>query len=199
MKIITVTGYKGGCSKSTTAIHVATFLSAYGDVLLTDGDPNRTALNWSKRGKLPFTVADERQAMKLVSGRDFVVIDTPARPHTDDLKELAKGADLLILPTIPDVVSLEPMLETANDLGKANYRVLIAMNPPKPSREGEQMRDELIGEGLPVFQTMIRRSTAGVTRAALQGIPLRDLPGKYRLAWADYQALGKEILEIIGE
>jgi hypothetical protein len=59
------------------------------------------------------------------------------------------------------------------------------------------MRDELIGEGLPVFQTMIRRSTAGVTRAVLQGVPLRDLPGKYRLAWLDYQALGKEIVEII--
>jgi len=40
-----------------------------------------------------------------------VVIDTPARPESDDLKELSKGCDLLILPTKPDIVSLEPMLE----------------------------------------------------------------------------------------
>ncbi|MEM7773402.1 MAG: ParA family protein [Cyanobacteria bacterium P01_A01_bin.37] len=44
MKIITVTGYKGGCSKSTTAVHVATFFADRGDVVLVDGDPNRTAI-----------------------------------------------------------------------------------------------------------------------------------------------------------
>ena len=89
MKIITVTGYKGGVAKSNTAIHLATFFSDYSETILIDGDPNRTALSWSDRGKLPFVVADERQAMKLISGNDFVVIDTPARPNSDDLKELA--------------------------------------------------------------------------------------------------------------
>jgi chromosome partitioning protein len=139
MKIITVTGYKGGVAKSNTAIHLATFFSDLGKTILIDGDPNRTALSWSQRGKLPFTVADERQAMKLISGNDFVVIDTPARPNSDDLKELAKGCDLLILPTIPDIVSLEPMLQTASDLGDANYRALIAIVPPAPSKEGLQV------------------------------------------------------------
>ncbi len=97
MQIITVTGYKGGVGKSTTAIHIATYFSDVGKTILVDGDPNRTAVNWSERGNLPFIVADERQAMKLISGSDFVIIDTPARPNSDDLKELAKGCDLLIL------------------------------------------------------------------------------------------------------
>lgn len=44
----------------------------------------------------------------------FVVIDTPARPDFDDLKELSKGCDLLILPTKPDIVSLEPRRGTAS-------------------------------------------------------------------------------------
>ena len=38
--------------------------------------------------------------MKTIAGKDYVVIDTPARPNSDDLKELAKGCDLLILPHI---------------------------------------------------------------------------------------------------
>lgn len=197
MKIITVTGYKGGVSKSNTAIHVATYFSNQGKTLLIDGDPNRTALSWSQRGKLPFSVADERQAMRMISGNDFAVIDTPARPNSDDLKELAKGCDLLILPTIPDVVSLEPMLQTARDLGDANYRALIAIVPPAPSKEGAAMRQELIENNIPVFRTMIRRA-AGFQKAALEGVPVRDVSdARSRIAWLDYQALGKEIMEVL--
>ena len=195
MKIITVTGYKGGVGKSTTAIHIATFLSERGETVLVDGDPNRTAVSWSKRGHLPFTVVDERQAMMVVAGSDFLVIDTPARPNSDDLKELAKGCELLILPTLPDVVSLEPMIQTANDLGDANYRALLTVVPPAPSRDGQAMQQDLKTNGIPVFNAMIRRA-AGFQKAALQGIPIRDLAdSRSRIAWLDYQALGREILE----
>src|SRR5262245_58074206 len=196
-KIITVTGYKGGVSKSTSAIHIAAFLAARGNVVLVDGDPNRTALNWSKRGSLPFDVVDERRAMKAVTGRDYVVFDTPARPDSGDLKEMAQGCDLLVLPTTPDVISLEPMLEIAKDLGKANYRALISIVPPAPSREGETMRDDIKGNGVPVFHAMIRR-TVGYQKAALAGRAIRDIDDyRARTAWEDYEQLGHEILELI--
>ena len=190
MKLITITGYKGGCGKSTTAIHLATYFSDRGKTLLIDSDPNRTAIKWSKRGELPFTVEDERKAIKLIPGCDYVIVDTPARPKSDDLKELADGCDLLILPTIPDVVSLEPMLATAEDLPPdSNYRVLLCIVPPYPSKEGEQMRDDLIAGGIPVFETMIRR-TSGFGKSAIAGIPIRDLKDKSKIAWSDYKALG---------
>jgi chromosome partitioning protein len=199
MKILTVTGYKGGVGKSTTAIHLATYFSEFGDTVLVDGDPNKTAVKWSERNPEPppFIVADERQAVKLVQGREFVVIDTPARPDSQDLNELAKGCDLLILPTSPDVISLEPMIQTAQAIGDAKYRALITLVPPYPSREGELMRYDLIEGGIPVFNTMIRR-TVGFAKAALVGRPIRDIDdSRAKSAWQDYKLLGDEIREII--
>lgn len=199
-KIVTVTGYKGGIGKSTTAVHLATYFSTHGPTLLLDGDPNRTALTWAERSGsqgLPFAVVDQRQAIRAVEDAQYIVIDTPARPNSDDLQELAKGCELLILPTMPDIVSLEPTLETARTLGGATYRVLLTVVPPRPSKEGELMQADLREGGVPVFDSVVRR-TASFAKAALAGKPIRDLkdPGA-KGAWEDYQCVGEEVMEIL--
>jgi len=199
MKILTVTGYKGGVGKSTTAIHIATYLSEKGHTILIDGDPNRSTMGWSKRGdtRLPFSVVDERQAMKSVGDADYLIMDTPARPNTDDMQELAKGCDLLILPTQPDVLSLEPMLMTARDLENAKYRVLVTIAPPPPNRDGEIMLNDLKEGDIPIFETIVRR-TIGFAKAALNGVPIRDLKEKrFQDAWKDYEHVGDEVMELL--
>jgi chromosome partitioning protein len=59
------------------------------------------------------------------------------------------------------------------------------------------MQRDLIEGGVPVFKTMIRR-TAGFPKAALAGVPIRDVnDNRLKDAWRDYLALGNEIMEIL--
>lgn len=198
MKILTLSGYKGGVGKSTTALHLAAFLAEKGRTVLVDGDPNRTSLSWSKRGHLSFQVVDKNIApQSMLSKIDYLVIDTPARPQSKEMQELADGCDLLILPTIPDVQSLEPTLMTAKDLGSAAHRILLTMVPPLPNLEGKIMHRDLKASGIPVFNTRIRRSTA-FSKAGLSGCLVNQTktPGGRR-AWQDYCKLGNEVMEIL--
>jgi chromosome partitioning protein len=197
MHIITVTGYKGGVGKSTTAVHLAAFFSEKGETLLIDGDPNRTSVKWAARGSLPFKVINEKESARHVAGKEFVIIDTPARPNSEDLKELSDGCDLLILPTPPDILGLEALLETAENIRSANYRALLTIVPPKPSNEGDIMKAELLENEIPAFETMIRRS-ASFQKAALAGVPVSEIRNSLAAgAASDYAKLGAEILEVL--
>lgn len=195
--IITVASFKGGVGKTTTAVHLATFLNERSPALLIDGDPNRSASGWARRGNLPFKVVDERQAARF--SRDFqnIVIDTQARPEEEDLKALADGCNLLVIPTTPDALSLDALQLTTDalkKLGKARYRILLTMVPPKPSRDGEEARAGLEEDGLPLFASSIRRLSA-FQKAALQGVPVSEVKGDARAAngWEDYRNVGLEL------
>ena len=197
MKIITVTGFKGGVGKSTAAVHLAAFFSEQGKTLLVDSDPNHTAVAWAAEGKLPFEVVTTNQVARSVAGKDWIIFDTPARPNSEDLSELVSGCDLLILPTTPDIVSIRPMIATIEELGNANYRALISIVPPRPMKDGEAAQAELRELGYPVFETMIRRSVV-FTKAASASSIVRDLNDpRAAVAWEDYRALGAEVQEIL--
>lgn len=199
MKVIAISGYKGGCGKSMTSIHIARFLADYGKVLLIDSDPNRSCENWYNRSPktVPFTVVNEKGASRHIPGNEYLVLDTPARPASSELKEISEGADLTILPCIPDAFSLQAMFSMLPDLHpQAVYRCLLTVCPPNPSKEADSVRQALAEADVPLFIAQIRRS-AGFVKAIAQGLPICDLAAKDRLGWMDYKAVGKEIQSIM--
>lgn len=195
--IITVASFKGGVGKTTTAVHLAAFLQQQKDTLLIDGDPNRSATGWAKRGNLPFKVIDERQAARFARDFENVVIDTQARPSQEDLEALADGCDLLVIPSTPDAMSLEALTLTVTalrNLASSRYRILLTMIPPKPSRDGEEARESLEESNLPMFASSIRRLHA-FQKAALQGVPVCEVKDpRAELGWQDYLAVGAEMM-----
>lgn len=195
--IITIVSFKGGVAKSTSAVHLATYLQQKADTLLVDGDINRSVMDWANPGKLTFKVVDEKQGVRFARDFEHIVIDTAARPSSDELKTIAGGCDLMILPTTPDALSLRTLLEmveTLKTLNAENFKILLTIVPPPPNQSGQEARKAIESSGLPLFKTHIRR--LGVfAKASLEGVPVQQVKDRYaRIAWECYRKVGKEIL-----
>lgn len=200
--IITVAGFKGGIAKTTTAVHLAAYLQRSAPTLLVDGDANRSASLWASHGHLPFTVVPEAQAMKYSRQFEHIVIDTGARPSGDELRDLVGGCDLLVLPTNPEAMSLDALLQTTEALQSlgGQFRILLTLVPPPPSREGEEARALLEAERLPVMRASVRQTSA-FRHASAQGLPVYGVRGSKaaKLAWMDVERAAREIETVIGE
>jgi len=198
-----VASFKGGVGKSTTAIHLAAYFSRQAPTVLVDGDPNRTCTSWASRGNPAFKVVGEHQIAMYARQCEHLLVDTKARPEPGDLKALAEGCDLLILPCTPDPFSLDALMMTVDSLhslGTGRFRVLLTIVPPRPQPDGENARKMLLEAGLPVFQADIRRTVA-FQRAALDGITVDAVKGNEMagLGWRDYERVGEEVEQLNGQ
>jgi chromosome partitioning protein len=201
MTIVTVLSVKGGVGKTVTAVHLAGYFQQYGRTLLVDGDATRSATLWSRPGRLPFKVVPERQiGLELSQSQyDFMIVDTEANPPDEDFSELANACHFAVIPATPDALGLQSALQTTTKFRRARtdlcFKVLVAIVPPKPNRDGEEALQYLSAHGIPHFRTSIRRILA-FQRAVLDGVTV-DKIDRTNLGWRDYMDVGDELATTI--
>ncbi len=155
---ITVCGQKGGVAKTCTSIHLASVWHTEGKkVCIVDADKNRSALAYASRGNLPFPVFPVSSAAKASRSSEIVITDGQASSDQEELKHLAYGSDLVILPTTAKARSVELTVELANLLSnlKVNHAVVIVKVDFRQQKAAQQAKAALENFGLYVFDTFI--------------------------------------------
>ncbi len=145
-------------AKTCTSIHLASVWHSEGKkVCIVDADKNRSALAYASRGNLPFPVFPVSSAAKASRSSEIVITDGQASSDQEELKHLAYGSDLVILPTTAKARSVELTVELANLLSnlKVNHAVLIVKVDFRQQKAAQQAKAALENFGLYVFDTFI--------------------------------------------
>ena len=205
-KIITLAAKKGGVGKTTTALHLAQYLGKRASTVLLDADDElRSAMDWYEGkvgydgwtfGAFPYAAFLEDE--HLADGMTYVVLDTKGGEDREALVQLARQSQLLVIPCKPEGVSSKGLIRTLEPLidhGVNNYRVLITDVPSAPSMDGANLKYALKEQGVPVFETMIRRASA-IGKAADEGVAVWDVRGdRYaKLIGMDFELFGQEVM-----
>ncbi len=131
MFTISIIGQKGGTGKTTTVLGLAVAAAQAGHgVAVIDLDPQATAANWKDRRDEDNPPVVSAQASRLKptlqaakdSGVEYVFIDTAGRSD-DSALNAARAADLVLIPSRPNIVEVET-LPQVNDL------LRLAGSPP---------------------------------------------------------------------
>ena len=129
MRVWSFVQQKGGVGKTTLCLNLAVVAEAHGEnVLIVDLDPQQSARFWNnQRGSNKPTVIDalSEKLPQIIAaaptlGATLCMIDAPSRLDPIALAAI-RASDLIVCPTLPDLLNLRPLQETVDlidDAGK---------------------------------------------------------------------------------
>ena len=142
MFTISLVGQKGGTGKTTAVLGLAVATARAGhDVAVIDLDPQATAANWKDRRKDENPPVVSAQASRLKQtldaaekgGVEYAFIDTAGRSD-DSALSAARAADLVLIPSRPNIVEIETLPQVRDLLRLAgNPPAFVLLNGIHPS------------------------------------------------------------------
>lgn len=208
--ILSVGNIKGGVGKTTLAINLAILRANAGkDVLLVDGDEQRTALTFTDLradllGQPGYTAVSlqgaalRTQIRQLASKYDDIVIDVGGR-DTGSLRAALTVTETLLIPVQPrsfDIWAIDQMAELIKEARELNdqLRTLIVLNAADAQGRDNEDSAEALKEmpGMEILKVYVGRRKA-FPNAAANGRAVSEYTPKDAKAIEEIQALVKAI------
>jgi chromosome partitioning protein len=193
MQRILVLNPKGGSGKTTVATNLASYFASVGDrPLLSDNDPQGSSTRWLKKRKpeqafIHGIAAFERNSrmtrawqLRIPADAGHVVVDTPAAILGQEMPEITKAADAIIVPVMPSDIDIHAFSRCIADLlliakvRRDENRIAVVANRVK--------RNTVIFQSLMRFLETLRipvvatlRDSQNYVRAAELGVGLHEM------------------------
>lgn len=214
MTIIALVNQKGGCGKSTTAVHFAFYLRRFGSVALIDADAQQSSSRWmqsiEEENEIPsIAVLDPEELFETIEKQsqqyDYLVIDGPGS-LSEVTKTILDCTDLALMPCQPSGLDLS---SSGAFLRIVLHRQKIRRGFPQAGlflsravkgtillRDAQQALQA--DKRFPLLKTVVYQRQC-LADASIQKSTVFDLSGSAaKAAVSDYKSLFKEALELLG-
>jgi len=194
MQRILVLNSKGGCGKTTIATNLASYFASEGmSTALVDHDPQGSSMRWlslrpNEKSEIYGVPAYSRRSAgvtmswhrRVLPATDKVIIDAPAGVMGQQLQELVRQVDLVIVPVLPSPIDIHAATRFIEELlliGKVrSFGVevgVIANRAKKNTLVYQSLEKFLIALKLPFITTL--RDTQNYVRASARGIGIFEM------------------------
>jgi chromosome partitioning protein len=208
MQRIVVLNPKGGSGKTTIAINIASHYAQRGDrCVMMDYDPQGSSAHWlSKRQDtqphIALIAAYERDPritrsfqLRIPYGTDKVVVDTPAALEPNEIPELIRGADKILVPVLPSDIDIhacsrcvQTLLLVAKVRRDENRLGIIANRVRRNTVIYQSLTRFLASLNIPIVATL--RDSQTYVRSAETGYGLAEMKSAQILEdWADWDPM----------
>src|SRR5580698_8692672 len=208
MQRIVVLNPKGGSGKTTIAINLASHFAMQGArPVLMDYDPQGSSARWAaKRDKTQARIhlikAFERDPritrtfqLRIPDGTGRVIVDTPAAVEAQEMPELTRSADKILVPVLPSDIDIhacsrcvQNLLLVAKVRRDENRLGIIANRVRRNTLIYQSLTRFLKTLNIPIVATL--RDSQNYVRSAESGQGLAEMKANTVAEdWADWQTL----------